>query len=88
MSHDLTSMIEEINLASSNLTKSSKTAEADPLSQIVRVLNAHLGQLQQIDVGAEQLRRKVEDAQKEVRGFGGRVGDEGGVEGFMRSLRR
>jgi nuclear pore complex protein Nup62 len=30
----------------------------------------------------------VESAQKEVRGFGGRVGDEGGVEGFMRSLRR
>jgi nuclear pore complex protein Nup62 len=88
MSHDLTSMIDEINLASTNLSKSSKTAESDPLSQIVRVLNAHLGQLQQIDVGAEQLRQKVESAQKEVRGFGGRVGDEGGVEGFMRSLRR
>ncbi|KAI5265597.1 hypothetical protein E4T47_08529 [Aureobasidium subglaciale] len=87
MSHDLTSMIEEINLASTNLSNSSKTAESDPLSQIVRVLNAHLGQLQQIDVGAEQLRQKVESAQKEVRGFGGRV-DDGGVEGFMRSLRR
>ncbi|CAD0047606.1 unnamed protein product [Aureobasidium pullulans] len=74
MSHDLTSMIEEINLASTNLSKSSKTAESDPLSQIVRVLNAHLGQLQQID---------------EVRGFGTFGGtSENGVEGFMRSLRR
>ena len=88
MSHDLTSMIDEINLASTNLSKSSKTADQDPLSQIVRVLNAHLSQLQQIDSGAEQLRQKVDAAQKEVRGFGGRVGDEGGVEGFMRSLRR
>ena len=89
MSHDLTSMIEEINLASTNLSKSSKTAESDPLSQIVRVLNAHLGQLQQIDVGAEQLRQKVETAQKEVRGFGTFGGtSENGVEGFMRSLRR
>ncbi|KAH0360809.1 hypothetical protein KCU65_g9158, partial [Aureobasidium melanogenum] len=88
MSHDLTSMIDEINLASTNLSKSSKTAESDPLSQIVRVLNAHLGQLQQIDVGAEQLRQKVESAQKEVRGFGGRGASDEGVEGFMRSLRR
>ncbi|KAG9960590.1 hypothetical protein KCU61_g6504, partial [Aureobasidium melanogenum] len=88
MSHDLTSMIDEINLASTNLSKSSKTAESDPLSQIVRVLNAHLGQLQQIDVGAEQLRQKVESAQKEVRGFGGRGASDEGLEGFMRSLRR
>ncbi|KAH0333678.1 hypothetical protein KCU81_g9763, partial [Aureobasidium melanogenum] len=88
MSHDLTSMIDDINLASTNLSKSSKTAESDPLSQIVRVLNAHLGQLQQIDAGAEQLRQKVESAQKEVRGFGGRGASDEGVEGFMRSLRR
>lgn len=91
-------MIEEINSASTSLTASSKSATvgandgADPLAQIVRVLNSHLSQLQQIDQGANQLREKVVVAQKEARGLGGRGGlgglglEDGGVEGFMRSL--
>lgn len=89
MSHDLTSMIEEINLASTNLSKSNKSAtDSDPLSQIVRVLNSHLSQLQQIDTGAAALQQKVTLAQKEARslGRGSGLGEDGGVDGFMRSL--
>ncbi|MCJ1401902.1 FG-nucleoporin nsp1 [Xylographa trunciseda] len=62
MGKDLTSMIENINDASSNLSKNSKSD--DPLSQIVRVLNGHLSQLQQIDQGAASLQAKVLEAQK------------------------
>lgn len=89
-------MIEEINLASTSLTKSSKnsnTGDQDPLAQIVRVLNSHLAQLQTIDTGAAQLQQRVAVAQKEARGLGmgGRGGlgiaaEDAGVEGFMRSL--
>lgn len=90
-------MIEEINLASSSLTKSNKAANGtdsgaggDPLSQIVRVLNSHLAQLQQIDSGAAALQQRVNAAQKEARGLGGRAGL-GGLgldDGFMRSMGR
>jgi len=59
---DLTSMIENINDASSNLSKNGKSDDA--LSQIVRVLNGHLSQLQQIDQGAAALQAKVLEAQK------------------------
>lgn len=86
MSHDLTTMIEEINSASTNLRQSSKSANAqDPLSQIVRVLNGHLAQLQLIDSGANALQQKVVAAQREVRGLGrnGLGGDE--VDAFARS---
>jgi len=88
MSHDLTTMIEEINSASTNLRQSNKSANAqqDPLSQIVRVLNGHLAQLQLIDSGASQLQQKVTTAQREVRGLGrngGLGGDE--VDAFARS---
>jgi len=62
MGKDLTSMIENINDASSNLSKNNKSD--DPLSQIVRVLNGHLSQLQQIDQGAAALQSKVLEAQK------------------------
>lgn len=90
-------MIEEINLASTSLSASSKNANnaegaagADPLAQIVRVLNSHLAQLQTIDQGAAQLQQRVAVAQKEARTMGGRgglgLGEEGGVEGFLRSL--
>ncbi|MCJ1388717.1 FG-nucleoporin nsp1 [Xylographa bjoerkii] len=65
MGKDLTSMIENINDASSNLSKNSKSD--DPLSQIVRVLNGHLSQLQQIDQGAAALQAKVVEAQKASR---------------------
>ena len=85
MSHDLTSMIEEINSASTNLRQSTKSANAqDPLTQIVKVLNGHLSQLQSIDQGASALQQKVSVAQKEARGLGrGYAGDE--IDGFARS---
>lgn len=64
-------MIEEINLASTNLRQSNKSANTqDPLSQIVRVLNGHLAQLQSIDSGASALQQKVAMAQKDVRSVG------------------
>lgn len=87
MSHDLTAMIEEINAASSNLRQFNKSANAqDPLGQIVRVLNGHLAQLQQIDVGAAALQSKVTAAQKEVRSYGrnGALGNDD-VDAFARS---
>ena len=87
MSHDLTTMIEEINNASTNLRQTNKSANTqDPLSQIVRVLNGHLAQLQQIDAGAASLQQKVSAAQREVRGLGrnGGVGDE--IDLFGRSF--
>ncbi|KAL8723184.1 MAG: hypothetical protein Q9225_000450 [Loekoesia sp. 1 TL-2023] len=62
MGKDLGSMVEEINDASSNLNKNTKPE--DPLSQVVRVLNSHLTQLQQIDQGAAALQLKVAAAQK------------------------
>jgi len=87
MSHDLTSMIDEINNASTNLRQSNKSANTqDPLSQIVRVLNGHLAQLQQIDSGASQLQQKVTAAQREVRSLGrnGALGNDE-VDSFARS---
>ncbi|MCJ1320953.1 FG-nucleoporin nsp1 [Xylographa vitiligo] len=65
MGKDLTSMIENINDASSNLSKNGKPDDA--LSQIVRVLNGHLSQLQQIDQGAATLQSRVLEAQKASR---------------------
>ncbi|KAL8989708.1 MAG: hypothetical protein Q9177_001466 [Variospora cf. flavescens] len=62
MGRDLGSMIEEINHASSSLNKNTKPD--DPLSQVVRVLNSHLTQLQQIDQGAAALQLKVAAAQR------------------------
>ena len=62
MGKDLSSMIEEINDASSNLSKHAKSD--DPLTQVVRVLNGHLTQLQEIDQGAASLQLKVKEAQK------------------------
>lgn len=96
MSHNLTSIIEEVNLASTNLHKSTRPASAstsstaqqdDPLAQIVRVLNSHLVQLQGIDAGARELGEKVEAARGEARiaGVGMGVGGGGWVEGFGRA---
>ncbi|TKX25806.1 Nsp1-like C-terminal domain-containing protein [Elsinoe australis] len=87
MSHDLTSMIDEINSASTNLRQSNKSANAqDPLTQIVKVLNGHLSQLQLIDQGASQLQSKVTAAQKEARAMGrnGTLGNDE-VDAFARS---
>lgn len=80
MGKNISTMIESINDASSNLSRSSKAD--DPvssytpqnsllyftniaqLSLIVRVLNSHLTQLQWIDQNAEALQQKVTAAQK------------------------
>jgi nuclear pore complex protein Nup62 len=92
MGHSLTSMIEEINVASGKLSSNNTASNAgqrqdDPLAQIVRVLNGHLQQLQAIDSGAADLGMKVELAQREARSLerGQGIRDQGWVEGFGRS---
>ena len=93
MGHSLSSMIEEINVASGKLGSNANAAataaqrQDDPLAQIVRVLNGHLQQLQTIDSGAAELGRKVELAQREARSLerGQGIRDQGWVEGFGRS---
>ncbi|KAL8799418.1 MAG: hypothetical protein Q9182_005903 [Xanthomendoza sp. 2 TL-2023] len=88
MGKDLGSMIEEINDASSSLNKHAKTD--DPLSQVVRVLNSHLTQLQQIDQGATALKLKVAAAQQAsqslgpTNGYNGPNGD--AADSFYRSF--
>ena len=84
MGKDLTGMVDEINDASANMAKSSKADDPvrlshegntyqwliflPQLSQIVRVLNGHLSQLQQIDQGTAALQAKIKDAQKKAQG--------------------
>lgn len=95
MSHSLTDMIEEINIASNKLhnnqqapTSATGTSrQDDPLAQIVRVLNSHLSQLQTIDDGARTLGQKVEQAQKDAQVLGQSQGVSGAgwVESFGRS---
>lgn len=80
MGKDLTSMIEEVNSASASLNRDSglndpvssnhlhysqRTNVVQQLTQIVRVLNGHLSQLQEIDHGATQLQGKISSAQRE-----------------------
>lgn len=72
MGKDLTSMIEEVNGASSTLTKTNNADE--PISQIVRILNAHLSQLQLIDQGTSDLQSKVTAAQKAGQSISARLG--------------
>lgn len=67
LNKDLSDMIEEINSVSATLSKTDKPD--DPLSQVVRVLNNHLSQLQAIDTGAAELHSKVAQAQKEAQSF-------------------
>jgi nuclear pore complex protein Nup62 len=81
MNQSLTAMIEGINDASTKLSSSSassgkaaKDAGEDPLSQIVRVLNSHLAQLQVIDSGAADLSKRVEAAQVDAGVAGSRLG--------------
>ena len=69
---DLTTMIEEVNGASATLSKTSRADE--PLSQIVRILNAHLSQLQHIDQGTSELQAKVAAAQKAGQSLSSRFG--------------
>ncbi|KAI5301914.1 FG-nucleoporin nsp1 [Ascosphaera pollenicola] len=62
MNQDLTSIIEEINTTSTSLNKSSNADE--PVSQIVRILNAHLTQLQAIDQDTAALRARISASQR------------------------
>lgn len=59
------------------------------LSQIVRVLNGHLTQLQWIDTNASALQAKVVAAQKATGNMGASVGgpDTDAAESFYRSYR-
>ncbi|RAL11256.1 putative nucleoporin Nsp1 [Aspergillus homomorphus CBS 101889] len=72
MGKDLTSMIEEVNSASATLSKTSKADE--PISQIVRILNSHLAQLQTIDQGTTELQDKVTKAQRASQTLSSRFG--------------
>lgn len=91
MSHSLTDMIEEINVASNKLGPNQQASGAakqdDPLAQIVRVLNSHLSQLQTIDEGARTLGRKVEKAQQDAKVLGQKQGINGAgwIDGFGRA---
>ncbi|KAK4692153.1 nuclear pore complex protein Nup62, partial [Lecanoromycetidae sp. Uapishka_2] len=88
MGKDLGNMIEEINDASSTLSKHSKAD--DPLTQVVRVLNSHLTQLQQIDQGTAALTLKVKEAQRAGQSMGPSTGLRGptsdAADGFYRSF--
>ena len=97
-------MIEEINAASAAITKTSSAddpvsilksfiehvANRQQLSQIVKVLNGHLSQLQLIDQGTAEIQSKIAVAQRDTQrvglrgrgGFGIDAADE-----FGRSLR-
>lgn len=91
MGKDLTTMIEDINTASASLSKQTKSDE--PISQIVRILNSHLTQLQAIDQGTSVLQAKIATAQKAGRdlsgygnGYGGAGNQAGAVDDFYRSF--
>jgi nuclear pore complex protein Nup62 len=87
-SRDLSKMVKEINDISGTLSKGAKPE--DPLSQIVRVLNGHLTQLQWIDANASTLQSKVTEAQKSSNNLGsGYSGLEtDNAESFYRSYMR
>lgn len=87
MGKDLTKMIKEINDMSGSLSKGSKAD--DPLSQIIRVLNGHLTQLQWIDQNAAALQAKVVAAQKATSGMGSHAGvnESDNAQSFYRSYR-
>ncbi|EXJ67046.1 uncharacterized protein A1O5_09692 [Cladophialophora psammophila CBS 110553] len=62
MERDLGSMVDEVNAANASLSRSGKGDE--PITQIVKILNSHLIQLQAIDQGTQALQEKVAAAQK------------------------
>lgn len=62
MERDLGSMVEEVNAANASLSRNGKGDE--PITQIVKILNSHLIQLQAIDQGTQALQEKVATAQK------------------------
>lgn len=85
MGRDLSKMIKEINDISGSVSKSNKPD--DPLTQIVRVLNNHLTQLQWIDTNAAALQAKVNAAQKVGAAMGSQYGgsEQDAAESFYRS---
>lgn len=104
MGQDLQSMIEEINAANSSLGNGNKADEpvsmvyrgADrqltnkQITQIVKILNSHLSQLQAIDQGTSTLQAKVVAAQNVANGLSYMNGSMNGnnkeaVDGFYRS---
>ncbi|PTB65306.1 hypothetical protein BBK36DRAFT_1122164 [Trichoderma citrinoviride] len=84
-SRDLSKMVKEINDISGTLSKGTKAE--DPLSQIVRVLNSHLTQLQWIDANSSALQAKVAAAQKSSSNLGSHYGsgESDAAESFYRS---
>lgn len=63
----------------------------EQLSQIVRVLNGHLSQLQLIDQGTAEIQAKIATAQRESQRMGARGRNGFGFDAadeFGRSLRR
>lgn len=104
MERDLGSMVEEVNAANASLSKNGKADEpvsdiswmSRPvlmplqITQIVRILNSHLSQLQAIDQGTAALQARVTEAQKAADGLGylngGANGDgRAAVDDFYRS---
>jgi len=106
MGRDLESMVEEVNAANASLSKNNKADEpvsyhsrclhrilanlSVQITQIVRILNSHLTQLQVIDQGTVALQAKVTSAQKEASGMGYLNGNANGdgraaVDDFYRS---
>ncbi|KAI2038906.1 FG-nucleoporin nsp1 [Ophidiomyces ophidiicola] len=81
MGQDLSSMIEEVNSASANLSKTTKSDE--PISQIVRILNSHLSQLQLIDQGTAALRAKISSTQQSGSSLSGLQSQYGGTPGSV-----
>lgn len=65
------------------------TPHSQQLTQIVRVLNGHLSQLQWIDTNAAALQAKVSAAQKAGGSMGGHVSttESDAAESFYRSYR-
>lgn len=105
MGKDLTKMIKEINDISGSLSKGGKPddpvstlalmtclqfSNKRQLTQIVRVLNGHLSQLQWIDTNAAALQAKVVEAQKRSSNIGNHNGaaESEVVESFGRSMHR
>ncbi|KAL3964276.1 hypothetical protein ACCO45_001280 [Purpureocillium lilacinum] len=101
-SRDLSKMVKEINDISGTLTKGAKAEDPvgtaqirslalanhmSQLSQIVRVLNGHLTQLQWIDVNSSALQAKVTAAQKSNSALGSHYSgvDNDAAESFYRS---
>jgi nuclear pore complex protein Nup62 len=85
MERDLESMVEEVNAANASLSKNGKADEPVSsvgacsdcivliplqITQIVKILNSHLVQLQAIDQGTVALQEKIATAQKSAGSLG------------------